>query len=121
MIQSGAACGFQSNTIMSGVLHLWARERCCWLDPLHASIVVPLVKLLSLGYLIVTAYCHSSHNPRALTLLYRMTAYIGRWSMNGCVRRGVLVALVQFKAFGASSPRPAPSFSAVVVFAMLAS
>jgi paraquat-inducible protein A len=123
VIQSGTVFGFQSDTIMSGVLHLWRTGSMMLAAILFiASIIVPLVKLLSLGYLIVTAYCHSSRNPRARTVLYRMTAYIGRWSMVDVYVAAVLVALVQFKAFGRVEPSPgAIAFSAVVVFTMLAS
>ena len=123
VMESGSLFLSQSDTIMSGVLYLWRTGS--WLLAaivFIASIVVPGAKLTSLTYLLLAAQQRSTWNPQRRALLYRATAYIGRWSMVDIYVGAVLVALVQFKAFGSVVPGPgAVFFGAVVILTMLAS
>jgi paraquat-inducible protein A len=87
-----------------------------------ASIVVPATKIAALSFLLVTARRRSTWRPHDRTRLYRLTTYIGRWSMVDIYIGAVSVALVQLKPFASIEPGPgAIFFGAVVILTMLAS
>ena len=113
----------QSDTIWSGAVFLWNEgNRVLSAIVFIASIVIPAVKILSLGWLLATAQLRSTRSPLWRAKLYRATAYIGRWSMVDIFVGAVLVGLVQFGAFAYVLPGPgAIFFAAVVVLTMLAS
>jgi paraquat-inducible protein A len=113
----------QSDTIWSGAVYLWNEgNRMLSAIVFIASIVIPAVKIVSLGWLLIAAQMRSTHNPLRRAKLYRATAYIGRWSMVDIFVGAVLVGLVQFGAFAYVLPGPgAIFFAAVVVLTMLAS
>ena len=72
----------QSDTIMSGVIYLLLHEM--W--PLAvvvfvASVLVPLLKVLTLAFLLWSVQSRSKWRPRERTRLYRITESVGRWSM----------------------------------------
>jgi paraquat-inducible protein A len=115
--------GTQSDTILSGVVYLW--QSGSWplaLLVFFASILVPLLKLLSLSYLAASAQRRSTRHRHARTRLYRILEFIGRWSMLDVFVVMVLVALVRLQ--GLASIQAAPGamwFGCVVVLTMLAS
>jgi paraquat-inducible protein A len=123
VITSGSIFGTQADTILSGVMHLWRTGSGLLAVVLFiASVIVPGVKLSTLGFLIWAAHRRWTSNPRQRALIYRATAYIGRWSMVDIYVGAVLVALVQFRVFVAVEPAPgAIAFAGVVVLTMLAS
>ena len=112
----------RSDTIMSGVIHLWETGSAgLALIVFIASIVVPGLKLVSLSYLLVTAQRRSVISPERRALIYRATHWIGRWSMTDLYVGGTLVALVHLGPFANVEPGPgAIPFGAVVVLTMLA-
>ncbi|WP_394780546.1 paraquat-inducible protein A [Undibacterium sp.] len=113
--------GAQDDTIMSGVLLLL--ETGSWplaLLVFFASIVVPLLKLLSITMLLVTSWRKSKWNPLQRTQLFRIVEAVGRWSMLDVYVVTVLVALVQFQSLASVHPGAgALAFGAVVVLTML--
>jgi paraquat-inducible protein A len=123
VMESGSLFLSQSDTILSGAIYLYRTGQ--WLLALIvfvASIVIPLAKIASLAYLAYTARRRSTRRLEQRAKLFRVTHWIGRWSMVDIYVGAVLVALVQFKAFGSIVPGPgAVFFGAVVVFTMLAS
>lgn len=123
VLETGSLFEYQSDTILSGVLHLW--HTGSWLLALVvfvASIVIPAAKLVSLTFLVASAQRRSTWRPEQRARLYRATHYIGRWSMVDIFVGATLVALVQFKAFASIVPGPgAVFFAAVVIFTMSAS
>jgi paraquat-inducible protein A len=123
VISSGSLFGSQADTILSGVMHLWRTGSGLLAVVLFiASVIVPGVKLATLGFLIWAAWRRWTWNPKQRALIYRATAYIGRWSMVDIYVGAVLVALVQFPLFAAVQPAPgAIAFALVVVLTMLAS
>jgi paraquat-inducible protein A len=123
VISSGTLFGMTADTIFSGVVHLWRTNSEMLAAILFiASIVVPAVKMFTLGWLIIAAYRRSKVGPRHRAVLNRATAYIGRWSMVDIYVGAVLVALVQFQVFARVEPAPgAIAFAAVVVLTMLSS
>jgi len=112
----------RTDTIMSGVLHLWETGSAgLAMIVFIASIVVPGLKLLSLSYLLVTTQRGSTARPYLRTRIYRATHWIGRWSMTDIYVGGTLVALVHLGPFANIEPgEGAIAFGAVVVLTMLA-
>ncbi len=124
VIHSGSIFGpSQTNTILGGVIYFW--QTGSWalaIIVFVASIVVPGGKIASLALLLVTAQRRSTWRPVDRTRLYRLVAYVGRWSMVDIYVGAVSVALVQLRPFAAIEPGPgAVFFGAVVILTMLAS
>jgi paraquat-inducible protein A len=122
VLHTGTLFNQQTDTIMSGVVHLWVTGS--WglsIIVFIASIVVPLAKLMSLSYLAWTAQRRSTLGVQKRANLYRATHYIGRWSMVDIYVGATLVALVHLGPFANIEPGPgAIAFGAVVVLTMLA-
>lgn len=114
--------GTRTDTIMSGVIHLWeTRSAGLAIIVFIASIVIPFAKILSLGFLLITTQRRSQWKPLLRTKLYRATHWIGRWSMTDIYVGATLVALVHLGPFANIEPGDgAIAFGAVVVLTMLA-
>lgn len=114
--------GTRTDTIMSGIIHLWeTKSPELAIIVFIASIVVPALKLVSLGLLLVTSQRGSKWNPLLRTKIYRFTHWIGRWSMTDIYVGATLVALVHLGPFANIEPGDgAIAFGAVVVLTMLA-
>ena len=108
--------------IMSGVLSLlsagmWPLALLIFV----ASVVIPIAKLLTLFGLLISVQIHSRWRPVERTQLYRVTEFIGRWSMIDIFVIGILVALVQFGTVATVTPGVgALCFAAVVILTMIA-
>jgi paraquat-inducible protein A len=113
--------GSESNTIMSGVVVLlrsgsWPLGVIVFV----ASIVVPLLKLVSMSLLIFTVRRGSHWTPLQATRLYRLIDLVGRWSMLDVYVVTLLVGLVQIQSLAVIEPGAGVfAFGAVVVFTML--
>ena len=123
VIRSGSLFGSNSNTILGGVLYFWrSGSWALAIIVFVASIVVPATKIAVLVLLLVTSQRRSKWRPVDRTRLYRVTTYIGRWSMVDIYIGAISVALVQLRPFAAIEPGPgAIYFGAVVILTMLAS
>ena len=123
VLHTGSIFNQQTDTIMSGVVHLW--QTGSWylaLIVFIASVVVPLAKIVSLAYLTWSAQHGSRRDPLRRAKMYRITHQIGRWSMVDIYVGATLVALVHLGPFANIEPGPAAiAFGAVVVLTMLAS
>jgi paraquat-inducible protein A len=112
----------EPNTIMSGVIHLI--EDGAWplgLLVFFASFVVPITKILVLGFLLVTVQRGSAWRLRDRTQLYHFTEVIGAWSMVDIFLVGIMVALVRMDGLATISPGiGATFFGAAVVLTMMA-
>jgi paraquat-inducible protein A len=112
----------ESNTIMQGVISLWTSGS--W--PLavvvfFASIVVPLVKIVSIGCLVLGVERGSRWRLRERARLFRFIELIGRWSMLDVFVVALLVALVQLDRLASvRAGTGAIYFGAVVVLTLLA-
>jgi paraquat-inducible protein A len=112
----------EPNTILGGVREL-IRSGLWPLAVLvfFASIAVPVLKLISLGILLITTQRHSRWRLHDRTTLYRVVEGIGRWSMIDVFMISILVALVQFGTLETVIPGPgAIAFAAVVILTMCA-
>lgn len=112
----------EPSTILSGVQQLIAAGM--WplaLIVFVASIFVPILKIVILSLLLWTTWRRSLWRPVDRTRLYRITEFVGRWSMVDIYVIAILAALVQFGNLATIQPGPGSlSFAAVVVLTMFA-
>ena len=112
----------EPSTILGGVRELLSSGM--WplaLLVFFASIAVPVLKLISLGILLVTTQRRSRWRLHDRTIIYRIVEGIGRWSMIDVFMISLLVALVHFGALVTVNPGPgAIAFAAVVILTMFA-
>ncbi|MCE8031926.1 paraquat-inducible protein A [Billgrantia tianxiuensis] len=86
-----------------------------------ASVIVPVGKLVALSWLCLVVSRSSELNAVHRTRLYRLTEFIGRWSMVDVFVVAILVALIRAGSLMSVTPGPAAlAFGAVVVLTMLA-
>ncbi|MFB2683714.1 PqiA/YebS family transporter subunit [Shewanella mangrovisoli] len=112
----------EASTIISGVVLLWHLGSYPVASIIFfASIVIPTAKIASLAYLFRQAgKAHSSDQAIKNQQLYRVTEFIGRWSMIDIFVVALLTALVQLDELMAIKPGPAAlSFAMVVILTML--
>ena len=113
----------QTDTIFSGVVHLW--QAGSWplaLLVFFASITVPVAKLIVLTGLTISVQRGTLRKPAQRTRLYRIVEFIGRWSMLDIFAVAILTALVQLKSLAQVTAGPAVlAFGAVCVLTILAS
>jgi len=112
----------QPSTILGGVQELI--EYKMWplaLLVFGASIMVPVLKLISLVVLLVSTQRRAAGRLRDRTRLYRIVDVLGRWSMIDVFMLSILVALVQMGLLASVTPGlGGVCFAAVVILTMLA-
>jgi paraquat-inducible protein A len=122
IMDTSSLFGSQTDTILSGVVYLWTSGS--W--PLAvvvfiASIAVPMLKIIALIFLVLTAQLRWRWLPQRRARIYRLVELVGRWSMLDIYVITILVALVQFSALATIQAGPgAVAFGAVVVLTMFA-
>ena len=122
ILETSSPFGSQRDTILSGVVYLWADGS--WplaLVILIASVLIPLGKLLVLAALLLSVHrrWHGARLQRAR--LYRLIDRIGRWSMTDIFVAAIVSTLVQLRGLATIRVGPAAiAFGAVVVLTMLA-
>ncbi|MBK5122427.1 paraquat-inducible protein A [Burkholderia sp. R-69980] len=114
--------GTQSDTILSGVVYLWTSGSWSLATIVFiASVVVPMLKLLSLVFLAWSTQLRSPLIPHKRTRIYRVVEFVGRWSMLDIYVITILVAFVQFGSIATIDAGPGSlAFGAVVVLTMFA-
>lgn len=122
VLTTTTAAGAESDTIMQGVVLLWSPTG--WplsIIVLVASIIIPSAKILALAYLLITAQRGSAANNDQRIRLYRMVAFVGRWSMVDVFVDTFTAALIQLQPLMSVEPGSGLIFfAAVVVLTMLA-
>jgi len=112
----------ESDTIMGGVVFLYTSGS--WplaLIVLVASVMIPLGKLVALGYLLITIQRGSVRNMHDRARIYYLVEFIGRWSMLDVFVDAFVVALIQLQPLMSVEPGlGVVFFMAVVVLTMLA-
>lgn len=110
------------STIIGGVVHLiqmgsWPIAVVIFI----ASVIVPMGKLVALTWLCLVVRRSNALNAQSRTRLYRLTEFIGRWSMVDIFVVAILVALIRAGSLMSIAPGPAAlAFGSVVVLTMLA-
>lgn len=112
----------EPDTIASGVVHLFASgETLIALVVLVASLLVPILKLLAMGYLAATVQLGVRSDPGRRARLFRAVDTIGRWSMVDIFMVSILVAVVQLgRVAKVEAGLGATCFAAVVILTMFA-
>jgi paraquat-inducible protein A len=112
----------RSDTIFSGTVELWRQG--LWVLAVivfTASIMIPVLKLVGLGWLLLNSRRGASVDSRRLTRIYAVLDFIGRWSMLDVFLATFLAGLVQFGEFSTVTPRGGiVAFAAAVVLTVLA-
>ena len=110
------------STIIGGVVILWNMGSYpVALVILVASVLVPIGKILTVATLCWTVGRRLAISPRQRTTLYRVTEFIGKWSMVDVFVVAVLVALIQITGIIVIRPGAAAlAFAGVVISTMLA-
>ncbi|HBG06854.1 MAG: paraquat-inducible protein A [Geobacteraceae bacterium GWC2_58_44] len=123
MMETGSLISYRKDTIISGIVHLWKTgNMMIAVIVFVASVVIPLLKLISLTLLLVSVQRRSKWRPKQRTRLYRMIELVGRWSMLDVYVVTLLAALVQLGSMAVVKAGPAAvPFGAVVVLTMFAS
>lgn len=112
--------GDQKSTIISGVIQFWQQEDYpVAIIIFVASVMIPILKILAIIWLCIAA--RKGHRPRGMTRLYRVTEFVGRWSMVDVFVVAILVGVVQLgSAISIHPGAGALSFAGVVVLTMFA-
>jgi paraquat-inducible protein A len=111
----------EDDTILSGVVLLY--DTGSWplaLIVLIASVVIPLAKIMSLAYLLITVQRGSIKGRNDRQRLYRLVEFVGRWSMLDVFVIAFTAALIQLKPLMSIKPGAGVLFfAAVVVLTMI--
>ncbi|WP_054544603.1 paraquat-inducible protein A [Aeromonas dhakensis] len=110
------------STILGGVLVLWAMGSYPIAAVIFfASVVVPLVKILALLWLCYMVQRGQGTSPLGKLKLYRMTEFVGRWSMIDVFVVAILAGLIRLDNLMTIYPGPAAvAFAGVVLVTMVA-
>ncbi len=110
-----------SSTIMGGIISLAEDgSGAIALIVFLASVLIPIMKLIILFYLSLTAKNYK--HPKFKTQLYHIVEAIGRWSMLDIFLLAVLVAMMKLGSWTQVKPELGSLlFAFVVLFTMLAS
>jgi len=121
ILESRTVAGVERDTILQGVVLLW--NSGSWplaLLVVFASVIVPLLKLMSMSLLLVSVQARWNRRVHERARLFRLVEFVGRWSMLDIYVVAFLVALVRLKALATMDAGPgALAFGAVVVLTML--
>ena len=97
------------NTIFNGIVYMWNEgDRVIAVIIFSASIMVPVLKIIAMGVLIASAYFKPWFDVKKLSVLYRITESIGRWSMID-----IFVIIILMSAFHTNIARVVPGDAAV--------
>jgi paraquat-inducible protein A len=114
--------GSEADTIFGGIVLLY--DSGSWilaLVVLVASVMIPIGKIAVLGFLAIVSTTNVSASERECTRMFRLVAFIGRWSMLDVFVDAFVVALVQLPPVMSVRPGPGvPFFAATAVLTMLA-
>lgn len=86
-----------------------------------ASVLIPIAKMLAILWLSYRVYRPKLVKQKELTFMYKVTEFIGKWSMLDVFVVAILVALVQITGIMSITPGlAAQAFAGVVILTMLA-
>ncbi len=122
IMNTSSLYGSYDSTIVGGVVEFWQnKEYDIAIVIFVASIVVPTLKFLALGLLLITSKRGVRRGRRQRAKLYRGVELIGYWSMLDVFVVALMSALVHFGLLGSAAPRPGVIyFGLVVVLTMFA-
>ncbi|WP_370387405.1 PqiA/YebS family transporter subunit [Snodgrassella alvi] len=109
-----------ASTILDGIEYMWSDgDVFIAVVIFSASMAIPVLKIISMLILLYSAAYHPLMSPRRLTILYRITESIGRWSMID-----IFVVIILMSAFSTPLAHVAPGsatiyFCGVVILTMV--
>ncbi|TQV87789.1 paraquat-inducible protein A [Aliikangiella coralliicola] len=111
-----------ANTILGGVISLWqSGSYPIAIVIFVASVLVPIGKIIALFWLCIGVATSKIRSHEKSHQLYRMTEFIGRWSMVDVFVVAILVALIQMGNVMSIYPGAAViAFGGMVVVTMIA-
>lgn len=111
----------EPSTILGGVVYLWHHGSYPVAAVIFiASVMVPLGKMVAIFYLCWTVGREHRTRAQQRTVMYRVTEFVGRWSMVDVFVVAILVALIQLGGLLSIHPGAAAlAFSGVVIITML--
>ncbi len=111
------------STILGGAVTLWEHgDKPIAVVIFVASVLVPLGKMTVLAWMCLSVQMGSNFALTQKTKLYRVTEFVGRWSMIDVFVVAILVALIQLGNIMTVRPGVAAvAFAGMVVTTMLAS
>jgi len=110
----------EHNTIIQGVVALWQLESYpVAIIVFVASIVIPIIKFLVIGSLLILIQRGPAGKLNQHTRLFRFIEYIGPWSMIDVFVVILLVALIQFGGIASVYPGSAAAAFAGMVIATM--
>ncbi|GAB6855483.1 paraquat-inducible protein A [Asaia astilbis] len=105
-----------TSTIIHGVIELWNSDLIpLALLVLFASITVPVLKIVSLAFMVFSTWRKQKRGLKLMTKLYRLVDLIGRWSMIDVFMISILVAIVHFNFLANVVADPGVVFFTIVV------
>jgi paraquat-inducible protein A len=109
------------NTIMGGIITLWHHGSYpIALIIFIASVFVPAAKIVALTWLCLSVHFNSNKSLKEKTQLYRITEFVGRWSMVDIFVVAILVALIRMGNIMSIDPGLASlAFAAMVITTMI--
>jgi paraquat-inducible protein A len=112
----------RNDTILTGALELWRNGLgAIAVIVITASIVIPIMKLIGLGWILFSSRRGPPENARRLTRIYVALDFIGRWSMLDVFLAAFLTGLVQFGGLTRVEARSGiVAFAAAVILTVLA-
>ena len=110
------------STIVAGVITLWQNHSYfIAIVIFFASVLVPIFKILALAFLCYSVRASNRYNVKQRYRLYRVTEFMGRWSMIDVFVVAILAGLVRLGSTMSVYPGPAVvAFCAVVILTMMA-
>jgi len=110
----------RTDTIMSGIIHLYNIE----MQPIAlivfiASILVPLLKMLAVGIILLAIQLRWQDTVGLRSHLYHWVEFVGRWSMLDIFVISILLGVVKFSMASVSLEPAAFLFELVVILSML--
>lgn len=111
----------ESSTIIGGVATFWELKAYpVAITIFIASVMIPGLKFLALGFLCAAASGRFNLNPKSANRIYFLTELVGRWSMVDVFVVAILVGLIQLGNLMTIEPGAAAiAFGLMVIFTML--
>lgn len=97
------------STILSGIVYMWNDgDKLIAAIIFSASVLVPVLKILAMAVLIASAHIKPPLSAPAMSVLYRTTEAVGRWSMVD-----IFVMIILMSAFHTNMARVVPGEAAL--------
>jgi paraquat-inducible protein A len=112
----------EDGTVLDGVLFMWHHGAYPVAIVIFvASIFVPMAKMLAISWLCWTASQGKQAGRRGRATIYRITEFVGRWSMVDVFVVAILVALIHLGSLLTILPGAAAlTFAMMVILTMIA-